>query len=235
MPPQPKAVVVMPAFREAKKVGDTINGVLPYCSTVVVVDDGSGDGTAEAARSASADVVVHVENRGKGVALQTGFKRAVELGADLVLTLDADGQHAPSDIQAFLEVAEETGLDVLVGNRMEANRNMPWIRRRTNQFMSGLLSCMMKQKVPDTQNGYRLYRAEVLPFVQAESRGFAAESEQLLYLAYKGFRIGSVPVKTIYEDEKSKINPITDTVRFFNMIIRYYRHRKRFTQPGLST
>ena len=227
MPSSVELVAVVPAYREAKRVGRTVSQLLAQCGQVVVVDDGSGDGTAEAARDAGATVVVHAENRGKGVALQTGFARALELGAEIVITLDADGQHSPEDVAAFLDLHESQGHEVIVGNRMNNKKSMPIIRRCTNRFMSWLLSRIMKQRVPDTQNGYRLYEAKVLPYVLSESRGFAAESEQLLYLAYRGFRIGAVPVQTIYGDEKSKIHPVRDTIRFLNMISRYYRHRKR--------
>lgn len=218
-----KLVVVMPAFREAERIEDTVRSVLQYCPNVIVIDDGSNDGTAEIAESAGADVVVHETNRGKGEALETGFARARELGANLIITMDADGQHDPADITKFVAAFEKQQVDVLIGNRMEANRDMPWIRRRTNQFMSWLLSRIMRQRVPDTQNGYRMYRAAVLPYIQTRSKGFAAESEQLLYLADHGIRIGSVPVKTIYGDEESKIHPVQDTIRFFRMIARYYR------------
>ena len=87
--------------------------------------------------------------------------------------------------------------------------------------MSWLLSKLMRQKVPDTQNGYRMYRAAVLPYTQTQSQGFAAESEQLLYLSDRGFRIKSVPVRTIYSDEQSSISPIKDSFRFFKMVLRY--------------
>ena len=222
-----KLVVVIPAFHEADRVGDTVQSVLQFCPNVIVVDDGSTDRTAEMARLAGADVVVHEVNQGKGIALKTGFARAVELGAELIVTLDADGQHDPADIAKFVDEFKRQQVDVLVGNRMTANRNMPWIRRRTNQFMSWLLSQMMHQKVPDTQNGYRMYRANVLPYLETRSTGFAAESEQLLHLADHDFKIGSVSVKTIYSDEESSIHPLRDTARFFKMILRYYQSQTK--------
>ena len=225
-------VVVMPAFHEAERVGDTVRAVLQFCPKVVVVDDGSNDGTAEVAESAGADVVVHEENQGKGIALKTGFARALELGAELIATIDADGQHDPADLSKFVEEFKRQNVDVLVGNRMRANRNMPWIRRRTNQVMSWLLSKMMRQSVPDTQNGYRMYRTKVLPYIHTQSKGFAAESEQLLYLADQGLKIGSVSVRTIYSDEESSIHPLRDTVKFFKMILRYY-HQPRVIQQSV--
>jgi hypothetical protein len=93
--------------------------------------------------------------------------------------------------------------------------------------MSWLLSREMGQYVPDTQCGYRLFRCDVIPFVSPESTRFAAESEILLHVSERGIRVDSVPVATIYRDEKSKINPFKDTFRFFGMLHRYRRHRRR--------
>lgn len=222
-----KVWVVLPAFREEGRIGKTVHAVKTYCPQVLVVDDGSPDHTAREAEAAGAEVLRHPENRGKGVALATGFQAALDQACSAVITLDADGQHNPAEIPAFLEAWSTTGDAVIVGNRMPTRDEMPLVRKLTNKAMSGFLSLLMGQRVPDTQNGYRLYAAEAIPFVRSESRGFAAESEQLLYLADHGFRIGSVPVTTIYGTEKSKIRPVRDTVRFFNMVLRYYRHRRQ--------
>lgn len=224
-----KYCAVIPAFREASRITPVVEAVKSQQVDAVVVDDGSGDGTAEAAEAAGAIVLRHGINQGKGVALKTGFDYALEQNYDAVITLDADGQHDPGEIPSFLETYRETGLPVLAGNRMANIRDMPLIRRWTNQFMSWLLSRQMGQFVPDTQCGYRMYAAEALPHVRADSGGFAAESEQLLYLADHGFPIGSVPVRTIYGDEKSKIHPVRDSVRFFSML-RRYRKAKRSKQ-----
>jgi hypothetical protein len=121
----------------------------------------------------------------------------------------------------FQQVYRETGTPVLVGTRMSDTRTMPPLRRRTNRFMSRLLSLEMGQRVPDTQCGYRLYKLAVVPEISAESKRFAAESEILMDLSRKGIRIGSVPVATIYGGEKSKIHPVKDTFRFVRMLVRY--------------
>lgn len=222
-----KLAVVLPAYCEADKIGDTVRSVLNYCPNVIVVDDGSPDRTAEIAKAAGArHVIVHQQNQGKGIALQTGFDHALKQGFEWIITIDADGQHNPADISKFVDQFEQEEVDVLVGNRMTANRNMPWIRRRTNQFMSWLLSRIMHQKVPDTQNGYRGYHAKVIPYLKTQSTGFAAESEQLLHIADRGLKIGSVAVETIYSDEESSIHPLRDTLRFFRMIVQYYQNPK---------
>jgi glycosyltransferase involved in cell wall biosynthesis len=215
--------VIVPAYNEAKRVGDVVSRILEYASDVVVVDDGSTDETVEKARKAGATVLRHERNQGKGMALNTGFKHAREQGFDIVLTMDADGQHNPADIPRFVEAYVRTGIPVLIGNRMSNCDNMPFIRRMTNRFMSYLLSEEMGQYVPDTQCGFRLYKCEIIPLVLAESGGYAAESELLLHVADRALCIDSVAIQTVYADEKSKINPVRDTVRFFSMLRRYRR------------
>ncbi len=210
--------VLIPAYQEGSRIGAVVREVLPFCPRIVVVDDGSADDTAGAARAAGATVLLHAQNKGKGAALQTGFDYAREQGAALVLTMDGDGQHAPADIPAFLKAFARGDAPVLVGDRMEDPKAMPFVRRMTNRFMSWLLSRRMGQRVPDTQNGFRLYRTDVLPDMSGGDARFAAESEILLILSRRGVRIGSVPVRVIYGDERSKIRPVRDTLRFFRML-----------------
>ena len=217
----PNVYVVIPGYFEGERVGEVVKGVKAHCSNIVVVDDGSTDETSAAAATAGAHVLRHEVNQGKGVALQTGFDYALEQGCDAVITLDADGQHAPDEIVQFIAAFQKGEGEVLVGNRMENTRDMPLVRRWTNQFMSWLLSRKMGQRVPDTQNGYRMYSRASLQQLDTVSSGFAAESEQLIKLARAGFKIGAVPVSTIYGDEKSKINPFSDTLKFFAMLRRY--------------
>jgi glycosyltransferase involved in cell wall biosynthesis len=159
--------------------------------------------------------------------MNTALNEARVRGYDAIITLDGDGQHDPDEIPVFIEAYERTGIPVLIGNRMADVQDMPLIRRWTNRFMSWMLSRSMGQYIPDTQCGYRLYRCDLIPYLSAESSRFAAESEILLHLAERGVRMDSVRIKTIYADGQSKINPITDTVRFFTMIIQYEQRRRR--------
>ena len=219
--------IVIPAFSEEKHIASVVEQIRQYSDHVVVVDDGSPDQTAAEAEKAGAVVLRHNGNKGKGVALTTGFEYARKKGFEAVITMDADGQHDPNDLPKFVEAYRRTGIPVLVGNRMVDVKDMPLIRRWTNRFMSWMLTRIMGQYVPDTQCGYRLYRCDVIPYISAESEGFAAESEVLLRVSDRGIRIDSVRIATIYGDEKSKINPFSDTIRFFSMIMSNYR-RKRF-------
>jgi len=222
-----KGCVIIPAYREGSRIGPVVEGVRKFIPAVIVVDDGSPDDTALKAEHAGAMVVRHDVNRGKGAALDTGFRMARERGFEFVITLDGDGQHAPSDLPRFVETYLRTGTPVLVGTRMSDTRTMPFVRRMTNRFMSWLLSREMGQRVPDTQCGYRLYQLAVVPEISAESKRFAAESEILMDLSHRGIVIGSVPIATIYGTERSKIHPVKDTLRFVGMLHQYRRKRRK--------
>ncbi|MEI6970390.1 MAG: glycosyltransferase family 2 protein [bacterium] len=222
-----KFCVIIPAFKEARRIGEVVSEVLKHIGTVIVVDDGSPDSTSDAARQAGATVLRHDTNKGKAEALNTGFKYACSNGFEAVITMDGDGQHDPEDLDGFLKAYEKDGCPVLIGNRMTDPEGMPLIRRWTNQFTSWLLSREMKQHVPDTQSGYRLYKCEIIPKVWTESGRFAAESEILLRISELGLKIGAVPIQVIYRDEKSKINPITDAFRFFKVIADHRRAKRK--------
>ncbi|HOW97786.1 MAG TPA: glycosyltransferase family 2 protein [Kiritimatiellia bacterium] len=217
--------VVIPAFREERHIGGVVRAVRAEGFEAVVVDDGSDDRTAEVAGEAGAVVIRHDRNQGKGVALQHGFEYAAAHGYEAAVTLDADGQHRPEEIRRFVEAYGRGDAPVLIGNRMADTSTMPLIRRWTNRFMSWLLSRLMGQAVPDTQCGFRLYRLDAIPPRDGASERFDAESEILLEIARRGVRIGSVPISTVYGEERSKVNPWTDTIRFFRMLRRYRRER----------
>ena len=226
--PPLKTCVLIPAYREDRRIAAVVREVRDYCPDVIVIDDGSPDDTDKVAAEAGAIVLEHVRNQGKGAALQTGFDYAREHGYDLAITLDADGQHAPSDIPAFLQAYERTHSPVLVGNRMGDVAAMPRLRRFVNRFMSDLLSRVMGQHVPDSQCGFRLYHRSAFPAgpYDAHSQRYAAESEILLRLALEGRKIGAVTIQTIYGDEKSKVRPLADTLRFFRMLRRFKKIKK---------
>jgi len=213
--------VILPALNAARflteVIGD-IRTVLPECR-VLVVDDGSSDGTADTARQAGAEVVVHEVNQGKGEALKTGYGWAQEQQLEWVFTMDSDGQHLPNEMQGFIDVAGQGGFDVVVGTRMASTENMPWIRLKTNQFTSWIISRLAGQDIPDSQNGYRLYRTSCFQGLTLRTSRYDSESEILVRMARRGYRIGSVPITTVYGDETSSINPFVDTGRFFRLVI----------------
>ncbi len=231
--PEISYCVIIPAFNEASRIAAAVTGALLAAPHVVVVDDGSTDDTAARAKELGAEVIRHEQNHGKGASLISGFAYAREHGFDAVITMDADGQHDPAEIPRFVETYLRTRIPVLIGNRLWDKSKMPPIRRWTNQVMSRLLSHIMKMYVPDTQCGFRLYRSDVLAFAPAGSQRFAMESEVLLHLALRGFRIDSVRINPIYRGEKSRINPLMDAFRFIMMLVQFHHDRQmRRIQPG---
>ena len=224
----PRTGAVIPAYREEAFIGAVVQVLQGHVDPVVVVDDGSPDGTAAAAERAGAVVLRHERNRGKGAAIQTGLNFLAGTGVERFFLLDGDGQHDPAEIPRFLDAAERTGADLIVGNRMNDLSSMPLIRRWTNQFMSWQISSVCGQKLPDSQCGYRLARRELIPLLMRCSTGFDFETETLLLACREGYRIAFVPIRTIYRDETSKIRPVRDTIRYFKLMARY---RKRAGKP----
>jgi len=216
-------LVVIPAWNEAEHISDLVTTLRSMYLNVLVVDDGSTDGTGDLAQAAGAEVIRHERNLGKGTSLAKGYDYAAREGYDALVTMDADGQHDPADVTRFFDTYDRTGIPVLVGNRMHDRARMPWIRRWTNRGMSRLLNRKMNQYIPDTQNGFRLYQTDVVSMVIPETDGFAAESEILLKLDEIDIRMGSVPIAAVYGDEKSHIRPLHDTHLFLKML------RKQFT------
>ena len=210
---------VIPAYNEAASVGSVVASALDFVDGVVVVDDGSEDPTAEAARAAGAQVILHESNRGKGAALETGFAWARERGCAAAMTLDADGQHDPAEIPRLVE-AFEAGADVVVGTRMYSRRGMPPLRAFTNFLTSLVTSCMAGRRITDSQSGFRMFRMSTAGTLRAATSRFESETEVLIKAARCGLSIREVRVRTIYGDEKSKISPFVDTVRFIMMALR---------------
>jgi len=215
-----KTAALIPAYREEAHIADVVRRVRLQLDTVLVVDDGSPDATATQAREAGAEVIVHAQNGGKGAALKTGFAALLERGFDYVLILDGDGQHLPEEIGGFLAAAEAGGPEMVIGNRMSAAADMPWVRKQTNRFMSWLIGRICKQPIPDTQCGFRMIHRTLIPHLFCESDAFDYESEMIFIAARRGCRIASVPVSTVYGNEKSKIRPVRDAWRFLKLVRR---------------
>lgn len=215
-----KLCVLIPAFNEEKTIGEVVEKARQFVSDVVVVDDGSSDKTSSRATEKGAFCLRHTENRGKGASLQAGFEYILNRDIEAVIILDGDGQHDPSEIPKFLTFFEKGKYDIILGNRMSNPEGMPLIRWLTNKFMSAVISRLSGQKIPDSQCGYRLISRVVLEKVKCNSRNYDLESEILIKASRAGFRIGSVPIASIYSGQQSKINSIIDTIRFFKLLIK---------------
>jgi glycosyltransferase involved in cell wall biosynthesis len=214
-------LAIIPVYMEEKFIGDVVSRVLDHIGSVLVVDDGSPDNTAVTAEAAGATVIRHSSNRGKGAAIKSGLEHAAAFGTPFFLFLDGDGQHDPADIPAFFDAMNESNADLVVGNRMTNLAAMPMVRRLTNKFMSWQIGAICKMPLPDSQCGFRLVRRELLPLLNAQSDRFEFETESLILVARHGFRIKSVPIRTIYANQQSKIRPVHDTIRYARLISKY--------------
>ncbi len=219
--------IVIPANNESYTIGYLVESLSRKGFDVLVIDDGSVDETGIIAQEKGAIVLRHDEKQGKGYSLREGFRYAIERGYDAVIMMDGDGQHDVGGIDRFLIEAEKNKLSVIVGNRMANAKGMPAVRYCTNRFMSRLISLACGQLIMDTQCGYRYIHCDILKELDLTSRDFQIETEILMKACRKGFKVRNVPIKTIYRNEESKINPFKDTIRFFAYFIKEVCSRKR--------
>ncbi len=215
-----KICAVIPAYNEARAIRAVVGAAVDNADAVVVVDDGSSDGTGQAAEAAGALVITHEVNLGKGQALATGIAWAVENGFDAAVTLDADGQHDPSQIPRFVDRFRTTGADIVLGTRMYNRGNMPLVRALTNLVTSIVISCIAGQRITDSQSGYRLLKCATVGALPVTGARFDAESEILVKAARAGLTIREVPISAIYRGEASSINAFRDTCRFIFLALR---------------
>jgi len=220
----PALAVVIPAFRAAAVLPGVLERVKRAApgATIVVVDDGSDDDTAALAACAGAVVLRHPANRGKGRALATGLAAAVAGGSAVIVTMDADGQHAPEAIALLVEPVAAGRADLVVGAR-ERDGGMPASRKMSNWLSSALVSRAVGFRVPDSQSGFRAMRREVAAAVLPRGRRYEFETEFLLLAARAGFRLAAVAVPTVYAGAPSHFRYGADTLAVASVFVRHWR------------
>jgi glycosyltransferase involved in cell wall biosynthesis len=198
-------VAIVPAHDEAPRIGAVVRAAALQLP-VLVVDDGSADATSERAAEAGASVVRQLPNQGKGAALRTGFRWAIDHGADAAITLDGDGQHDPAEIPRFLEAWAAGAPDLVVGRRNF--RSMPPSRRLANELGTLVFSWAVGRRIADNQSGFRLVSRRLMEATLAsDEAGFEFEVEMIVTAIRAGWTIAWVPIRTIYAGQTSHIRP----------------------------
>jgi glycosyltransferase involved in cell wall biosynthesis len=215
-----RIAAVIPAYQAAPSVGAVVAGTLAQLGAVLVIDDGSTDDTAAEARRAGARVLSLPANRGKGNALATAFADLFGQGFDTVVTLDADGQHLPTELPKLLAAPAEA--DLVLGVRDHLFGEMSRLRRVSNRLSSAAISYAAGAHLNDIQTGFRRYSRRLIDAVGFPEARFEAESAVIVRAARRGFRIATVPVHLGFADGRttSHFRPLADGWRIAKAVIR---------------
>jgi glycosyltransferase involved in cell wall biosynthesis len=231
--------ILIPAYNEEKYIGAVIKGCLGYNLDIIAVDDGSTDNTIKVIESIKTPENIkiipirHIVNKGKGQSLKTGFDHIIRDNYTGVITIDADGQHDTREIKNFLEVIEKEKPDLVIGNRLDNTKNMPFIRLATNVFTSWIISNIAGKKIRDVQSGFRYISTRVLKNIKLETRNFDTEPEIVIKASWLGYNIKNIPITTIYhKDFVSYVNPITDTIKFFKLVFNSLKWKSKFKKKS---
>ncbi len=220
-----RIAVTIPAFDAAPSIADVVRRTFAVLPDVLVIDDGSSDGTGRAAAEAGARVITHPENLGKGCALRTAFDTLFGEGFDAVITIDADGQHLPEEIPALF--AAPTA-DLVLGTREQLFREMCRMRRTSNRMSSWAISCVAGKPLLDVQTGFRLYTRRLIEVLGFPPGRFEPESSIVVRAVRAGFEVASVPIRLGFADGRctSHYRPVVDSLRIAKAVIRA-RHAER--------
>lgn len=223
MKDEARYAVVIPSYNEAGTIRDVATRALMHAPLVIVVDDGSVDGTRGELAGVKIDYLRNEKNSGKAASLWRGFERALQLGASAIITLDADGQHRPEDIPLLIAAHEHTPDSLVVAARPRDKRNAPAARYYANRFADFWIGWAAGVRIPDSQSGFRLYPAELVRSVavnHSRAASFVFESEFLINAARAGWKIAAVSVPALYLSgaRPSHFRPVLDIARIVRMV-----------------
>jgi glycosyltransferase involved in cell wall biosynthesis len=230
----PKNVyILIPSYKASQSLAALLPLLLQTipAANIMVVDDASGDDTAKVCQGSAVALIAHQRNQGKGAALRSGFKRIMHT-CDWIITMDADGQHSPQDLPAFLHTLQNNPhAGIIIGRRDLHPRSMPPARILSNRLTSGALSLLCGQPIYDAQCGYRAYATPFLRRINIEFNRFQMESEVILKATSLGYRVCFVAVQTLYFSGGSHIAHVRDTLRWIQAVVtlwlrlRYVKNR----------
>ena len=214
---QNKTCAIIPFYNEEKTIAEIVTRTLKFVDTVIVINDGSTDKSKNNVPKDSDVIYLENEiNKGKGAGLNKGFEASIAGGFEYAITIDSDLQHVPEKIPEI--VAALDNYDIVIGNRLNDISDMPVQRIISNKLSLKLLSIKTGQKIIDSQCGFRGFRTKILKDILPHYPGYEAESEIIINAARKNYKIGFVPIPTVYSDEKSKIKPLQIIAAFIKTL-----------------
>ena len=205
-----KVTVGIPAYNEEKNIASIIVKLKKISSEIIVCNDGSVDSTAEIAEKLGATVINHTKNLGYGSAMKSIFLKSKEIGSEVLITLDADGQHDVNDIEKILKPITDKKCDIVIGSRfLEKSENIPNYRKLGINIITKITNATMKDHLTDSQSGFRAYSNKVINEITPSESGMGVSTEILIKASNKNFRIGEVPITVSYEGDTSTHNPVS--------------------------
>ena len=218
-----KFCVIIPVYNSEKMIANVIQSVFQYTENLIVVNDGSTDGTldklTECQKNEKFELLSYKKNRGKGYALQQGFRRASELGFTHAVTMDADGQHLATDIATLVQASERQPDALIVGARDFSNPNMPQGSRYANKFSNFWFAVQTGQRLPDTQTGFRVYPLQKTGKMRLFTNRYEAELEILVRSAWRNIPIVSQTINVYYPPADERISHFRGNKDFFRISI----------------
>ena len=202
-----RVIAGMPAYNEGNHIGAMVQQARKYADEVIVVDDGSTDGTSEKGESAGATVIRHSRNLGKGVAIQRVITEARKIAADVLVLLDADTQHDPNEIPRFVK-SISAGYDLVIGSRQAEAHKTPPYRRLGQRILLCATRMLTGVRLTDSESGFRALSAKAIAELTLKEKGFAIETEMIAEAAAKGLKITEIPIANIYTADGSTQNPV---------------------------
>ena len=217
-----KITVGIPAFNEEKNIAAIIIGLKKITDKIMVCNDGSTDSTGEIAKELGAIVINHEKNLGYGAGIKSIFLKAKEMKSDMLVTVDADGQHDVRDITKIVTPIQEDKAEIVIGSRfLEKVENIPEYRKFGIKLITKVTNLSLSQSLTDSQSGFRAYSKKVLEKLVLSDKGMGISTEILIKANNFNFRIGEVPIKVSYEGETSTENPVSHGTSVLFSTIKY--------------
>jgi len=215
-------LVCIPTYNEERKIKEVVKKALPHVDKVIVCDDGSTDKTAVLAEKAGATVISHEKNLGYGAAISTLFDYCRKNNAEIMVTLDGDGQHNPDQIPDLINVILKHNVDVVIGSRsLRDDKDLPSYRRTGIKIITSTINSATNLKVTDSQSGFRAYSKAAIDLMHLTESGMAASTEILVKISNNGLSMAEVPITVSYSGDTSTEHPVTHGSHVIGSTLKY--------------